>query len=317
MTYAEAASPERASLIAYARDAISEGSKSFRFASRLFDTQTRERAWLLYAWCRACDDLADGQTSGHDAVRHEDADRRLTYLQSQTEQALAGEEVGDLPFDCLRVVAKECAIPHRFVRDHIGGFAMDAGGWRPATEADLLGYCYRVAGAVGCMMAVLMGVSPDDEETLDRASDLGIAFQLANIARDLRDDHEMGRCYLPEQWMAELGIATDPLADREKLAQAGARLAALAQTYEASARIGARKLPFRSRWAVLSAAGIYGAIAREVQRRGARAWDERVVIGKPEKLRHVLAAYRDALGGSSVELSRDGLWSRPRPSLAL
>ena len=54
-----------------------------------------------------------------------------------------------------------------------------------AAEDDLLRYCYHVAGAVGCMMAVVMGVAPDDEETLRRAADLGIAFQLANIARDI------------------------------------------------------------------------------------------------------------------------------------
>jgi phytoene synthase len=66
----------------------------------------------------------------------------------------------------------------------------------------MLQYCYHVAGAVGCLMAVLMGVSPEDEDTLGRASDLGIAFQLANIARDLADDDSIGRCYLPEEWLA-------------------------------------------------------------------------------------------------------------------
>ncbi len=58
--------PNRAELVIEARDIIANGSKSFRSASALFDEKTRERAWLLYAWCRACDDLTDGQTLGHD-----------------------------------------------------------------------------------------------------------------------------------------------------------------------------------------------------------------------------------------------------------
>ena len=58
------AAPNRRDLVAYARDSIQRGSKSFAFASRLFDQATRERVWLLYAWCRKCDDLADGQDHG-------------------------------------------------------------------------------------------------------------------------------------------------------------------------------------------------------------------------------------------------------------
>ena len=55
---------DRAALVAYARDSIARGSKSFAAASKLFDRTTRERVWLLYAWCRKCDDMADGQDHG-------------------------------------------------------------------------------------------------------------------------------------------------------------------------------------------------------------------------------------------------------------
>ncbi len=70
--------------------------------------------------------------------------------------------------------------------DLIAGFALDTDGWRPRSQDDLMRYCYHVAGSVGCMMAIVMGVAPEDEATLDRACDLGLAFQLANIARDNR-----------------------------------------------------------------------------------------------------------------------------------
>ena len=299
---------ERRSLVAEAERTIRAGSKSFRFASNLFDQPTRERSWLLYAWCRACDDLADGQTLGHAAVAPADPERRIVFLRETTERALSGETVGLPAFDALRVVVRECAIPRRFVDDHLDGFALDAEGWRPRTEADLLRYCYHVAGAVGCMMATVMGVDPEDDDTLDRAADLGIAFQLANIARDIVEDHGVGRMYLPADWFSAAGM--DPN-DRAALAAAAARLGELVAAYEASARIGAARLPFRSRWAVLSAANIYGGIARRVAARGEAAWDSRTMIGKPAKFALLLRALFDC-ADRREPVARTGLWTRPR-----
>ena len=286
---------DRESLVAEAERIIRAGSTSFRFASRLFDQQTRERAWLLYAWCRACDDLADGQVLGHGAVPPADPEARVALARALTDRALSGERTGQRAFDALALVAEECAIPRRFIDDHLAGFALDAQGWRPATEEDLLLYCYHVAGAVGCMMAVIMGVAPDDEETLRHAADLGMAFQLANIARDIVEDDGVGRIYIPADWLAEKEIVPGTLGEarhRADLAGFAQRLAALAAPYEASARIGAERLPRRSRWAVLSAANIYGDISRKVIARGERAWDSRTVISKWAKLAHVARALR-------------------------
>jgi 15-cis-phytoene synthase len=286
-------SENRAALVAAARESIAKGSKSFAFASTLFDAKTRERAWLLYSWCRACDDLADGQLYGGALSNTHDASATLALIRDRTNRALGGETTGDSAFDALGLVARECMIPHQYANDLVEGFALDAADWRPQNEADLLKYCYHVAGTVGCMMAVIMGVDPNDSETMARANDLGLAFQLANIARDIGEDAEGGRCYLPRDWLDEMGILPGELRarhNRAKLGQLGQRLATMAETYEASARIGARKLPFRSRWAVLSAAGIYGDIAREVARRGEGAWDSRVFTSKVAKLNWVVRA---------------------------
>ena len=292
--------PTREALVATAGETISRGSKSFSLASRLFDRPTRERAWLLYAWCRHCDDLADGQTLGHDARTVIDAHERLSLIRIGTDRALRGVPAGEMPFDALRIVAAEAAIPERFIWDHVAGFELDAQDWRPRTEADMIRYCYHVAGAVGCMMAVIMGVSPDDEETLGQASDLGIAFQLANIARDLSDDHAIDRCYLPIEWLVEMDVPPGEHMKphfRERMAVLAGRLGRLVERYEASARQGARRLPFRSRWAVLTAAGIYGDIAREVARRGATAWDSRVVTSRRAKLGWVARSWLEAQRG--------------------
>ena len=270
--------PSRAAIVATARESIARGSKSFAAASMLFDRKTRERAWLLYAWCRRCDDLADGQEFGHDLSVVPDPAARLAQIRAMTDSALAGEMVGDPAFDALRIVAAETRLPHRFAYDLIEGFRLDLEDWRPRSENDLYLYCYHVAGAVGCMMAIAMGVSPDDEDTLDRACDLGMAFQLANIARDIEEDDRGGRCYLPQEWLAEMDIPPGQHMKppfRPRLAVLARRLVDRAAAFEASARIGTRRLGLRSAWAVLAAAGIYGAIGREVAARGEHAWDHR------------------------------------------
>jgi len=288
----------RQDLVEHAREAIRAGSKSFSAASRLFDRPTRERVWLLYAWCRRCDDLADAQDHGGTLGSQSDAQARLRAIRILTERALDGMPTADPAFDALGLVAKECGIAEDMVEDVIAGFALDAEDWRPQTEEDLMRYCYHVAGAVGVMTAVAMGVSPHDEETLDRACDLGLAFQLGNIARDIAEDAAAGRCYLPGEWLAELDIPPGRQAEPAFLprtALLAERLAAIAAVHERSARFGARRLAFRQRWAVLCAAGIYGAIAREVVRQGEHAWDSRVHTSRLAKLGFVAKGFRDAL----------------------
>ena len=243
---------DRAALVEAARVSIEKGSKSFALASKLFDPQTRERAWLLYAWCRRCDDIADGQEHGGALTNNGDPAARLAQIRMLTRQAYDELPTGDLVFDAFGLVARECHIPYHYADDLIEGFALDSAGWRPRTTSDLLRYCYHVAGVVGIMMALVMGVPPEDDATLGRACDLGYAFQLANIARDVREDAEAGRCYLPQDWLDEVGL--DAAERSAQLATLIQRLATMAAGYEASARIGARKLPFRSRWAVLAAA---------------------------------------------------------------
>lgn len=289
---------DRDDLVAAAWAAIRTGSRSFAAASRLFDPLTRERVWLLYAWCRRCDDLADAQDGGGTLGDQDGAQRRLASIRLLTERAFDGLPTADPAFDGFGLVARECGITRDMAGDVIEGFALDAAGWRPRSEMDLARYCYHVAGAVGVMMARVMGVPAEDSDTLDRACDLGIAFQLANIARDLDEDDAADRCYVPIDWLVEEDIEPGQQMKphhRQEMADIAARLIRRMESHEAAARLGAAQLPFRSRWAVLAAARIYGAIGREVVARGPNAWDRRVVIGRWAKLRHVAAALAEAV----------------------
>jgi len=243
---------------------------------------------------------------------------RLATIRALTEDALAGRTTGEPAFDALGVVVAETGMPPALPRALVEGFAMDAAEFRPRHEEELYLYCYHVAGVVGVMMAIVMGVDPADEAVLDRACDLGLAFQLANIARDLSEDDAAGRCYLPMDWLVEIdvppGEALRPMY-RPRLAMLGRRLATHAAAYEESARHGTPALSFRSAWAVLAAAGIYGDIAREVARRGAHAWDHRVITTRAAKLGWVAKAAAQAITRRREwpgDGSRAGLWTRPR-----
>jgi phytoene synthase len=306
-------------LVAASRAAIARGSKSFALASRLFDPVTRDRATLLYAWCRHADDVIDGQVDGFARVDGVGTPaERLTALAAGTRAALAGDGGADLPFAALARVAAETDMPDRYPLDLIEGFRSDVEERTFATFADTLTYCYHVAGCVGVMMAIVMGVPPADRATLDRACDLGLAFQLDNIARDVIEDAANGRCYLPDDWLADAGLtrATFAAADnRAALAAVVARLCDAAERYAASSRYGTPALPWRSAWAVLAAADIYGGIGRRVRAEGTAALDRRVTTTTAEKLAAVARALPAALARRRrwpiPGPSRAGLWTMP------
>ena len=304
-------------LMDHATDTIAVGSKSFATAAKLFDPLTRRSVLMLYAWCRHCDDAIDGQELGFNAtpVDSAQAEQRLEMLKNQTLRAWEGGEVSEPAFAAFQEVALGHNIPLQLAYDHLDGFAMDVRETRYETIDDTLQYCYRVAGVVGLMMARVMGVR--DEAVLDRACDLGLAFQLTNIARDIVEDARVGRCYLPARWLAEEGIPPDALESAEmrpRLARLAYRLVAEAEPYYASARAGLAGLPLRSAWAIASAHGVYREIGIKVSAAGPRAWDRRQGTSAFEKSGLLLKGAGLALTSRfATQAPRPPeLWQRPR-----
>jgi phytoene synthase len=187
------------------------------------------------------------------------------------------------------------------------------------TLEDALEYCYHVAGVVGVMMALTMGAR--EPEALDRASDLGLALQMTNIARDVMDDAAAGRVYLPGEWLRAAGVPPGEIrAPHHRPAVAGVvrRFLAEADRYYRSAGAGLPFLSLRCAWSIATARDVYRDIGRLVLRRGENAWETRAIVGKPRKLFRVVSGGLDALVAKSVgrgrrSASRDGLWTRPRP----
>ncbi|CAN5182754.1 phytoene/squalene synthase family protein [soil metagenome] len=302
---------------------IAAGSQSFAAASRLLPRDIRQRAQMLYAWCRWCDDVMDGQELGHGALVLTSAERadRLAELRERTQAALASPAPAQgLPFRALQLAAAgggegaALRIAPRWTVEHLEGFAMDVEP-RPFADLDaLLLYCWRVAGVVGVMMALVMDVAADDLATLRRAQDLGLAFQLTNIARDVCEDARNGRVYLPVDWLAEVGLGPEPegLLKPESapaVADVVRRLVEAAEPYYRSSGAGLPVLSLSCAWGIATARGVYREIGREVARGGVETLARRVSTSGTQKAVLALTALGPALG------SRLPLRPEPRPDL--
>ncbi|WP_306253670.1 phytoene/squalene synthase family protein [Parvularcula sp. IMCC14364] len=304
-------------VVSHGHASIKQGSKSFALASRIFDDTMRADASMLYAWCRYCDDVVDGQIMGHGQIfDYRDGQKeRLQSLIDQTSAALGGKPTEDPVFTGLARVFRTHEIPHRHAFELLDGFRMDAEERVYETREEILDYCYHVAGVVGVMMAHIMGVR--DDATLDRASDLGLAFQLTNIARDVVDDARADRIYVPASLLHDADAPTDAarLARQENWPaahEAACSLLDMAETYYASAYVGIRELPFRCAWAICAALKVYREIGQTLRSRGPTAWDERVSAPGYRKTWLALSAVGPAISRQSVdETNRSGLYQRP------
>ena len=290
---------------------ILRGSRSFAAAAQLFGPKMRCDVMMLYAWCRHCDDLIDGQQLGRGTI-HTASTETLEQLRADSLAALDGAPSPELPFWALAELSRRHSISRTLVEAHIDGFELDVAGWQPETLDDTLRYSYHVAGTVGIMMACIMQVR--DAATLRRASDLGIAFQLTNIARDVVEDALGGRSYLPEEWRRAAGLSMTDLADpacRNRVFPLVKRLAEEAEPYYQSAAVGIRALPRRAAWAVAAARAVYRDIGSKIVQRGPEALSERIATGSGRKAWRVATAVPDALAPRRTHAAapRDELWT--------
>ncbi len=306
-------------VVEQARTTIQQGSKSFAGAAALFGRDMRESAYMLYAWCRYCDDVIDGQELGFAKAEADTSDPYARYrmLREKTRAAYRGEPVTDPVFQSFQRVVHKHDVPEQYPLDLLRGFHMDVADHTYANAADTLAYGYYVAGAVGVMMAMVMGVR--DEQVLNRACDLGIGFQLTNISRDIIDDARIGRIYLPASWLAQENVphtceAILAPANRPAIARVAHRLLTQAEPYYASAMYGIPHLPFRAAWAIATAKRIYRHIGIGVMARGETAWDERVSTSTLQKIGFAVAGLGDAIASrfrkNKTGPDRDGLWTR-------
>jgi len=255
-----------------ARRILAHHSKSFAFAGRLLPARCRDDAAALYAWCRQCDDAVDGP---RDAAARATA---VSELRVELARIYGAGVERDPVLAGFQAVARRHAIPRRCAEDLLAGMAMDVGTVRYRTFDELLLYCYRAAGTVGLMMAWIMGVR--DPSALRRAADLGIAMQLTNICRDVAEDAERDRVYLPSDVLGSCRRPGDP--DGE-VGRAVAELLRRAEDFYASADTAMSVLPLRCAIGIRAARLIYAEIGRVIARHGFDVRAGRAVVSRGRK----------------------------------
>jgi len=259
------------------RTLLCGGSRSFYAASFLLPRRVREPATALYAFCRLADDEIDLAQSPAEAV---------TSLRRRLDCIYDGHPM-QLPTDrALADVVTQFDIPRELLDALLEGFAWDAEGRAYPDLSGVYAYAARVAGTVGAMMALLMGVRNPD--LIARACDLGVAMQLSNIARDVGEDAARGRVYLPLDWLREADIdARDWLAAptwTPALGKLVDRLLDAADRLYARADMGIAGLPLGCRPGIGAARRLYAEIGLEVRRRGLDSVTQRAVVAPGRKL---------------------------------
>jgi phytoene synthase len=266
-----------------ARAIIAHHSKSFALASKLLPPRVRNDAVVLYAYCRRVDDAVDDAPPAEQRAA-------LEALRIELNVLYEGVAQSDPLLAALQTVIDECAIPRHCFDDLLDGMAMDVAAERYQTQAQLLLYCYRVAGTVGLMMCHVMGAKSSD--ALAHGKDLGIAMQLTNIARDVLEDWSRERLYLPEDLMTESGAPglqlslgrPFPRSAAPATARAIGTLLDWADGYYASGDRGLRYLSFRCAAAVYAARLVYSSIGTVLRRRNCDPFSGRAIVPKTRKL---------------------------------
>lgn len=264
--------------LAACRKLLSTGSRTFYAASFLLPKRIRDPATALYAFCRLADDVIDLGASARDG---------LAELEDRLDRAYAGRPLDIAADRAFAVTVDRYDIPRAIPSALLEGFAWDATGEQYETLGDLHAYAARVAGTVGAMMALLMNRrSPED---VARATDLGIAMQLTNIARDVGEDARVGRLYLPRQWLREADVDPDAwLANPKfnaKIALVVDRLLTAAEDLYARANLGIARLPADCRPGIYAARYLYAGIGHEVMRQGCDSVSQRAVVPISRKLK--------------------------------
>lgn len=255
---------------------------TFHAASLVLPCAVREDLAVLYAMCRAIDDCADVAGSGDDGRLLDDVAR-----------ALRGEHDRSPLVRSFLSLARRHDVPLSLVHELIEGVRSDLGRVRLATLDELLRYSFRVASTVGLMMCRVLGVARDGDPF---AIDLGIAMQLTNIARDVTEDAQNDRVYLPAEWVDPRAVLeTVPGAHGSAEGAASVRAAVVklldeADRYYGSAELGMQFLPLTVRGGIRAAAWNYRAIGSRIRLDEAAPLAGRVRTSTHGKLARTTAA---------------------------
>lgn len=262
----------------YCQDKTAQSGSSFYYSFLFLPPERRRAITALYAFCREVDDVVD---EGHDAGV---ARAKLAWWRSEIASIPQGAAQHPVTQALTPVVAR-FHLPLELLQEIIDGMEMDLTQNRYADFPALERYCYRVAAAVGLLSAEIFGYR--NRETLKYAHDLGLAFQLTNLIRDVGEDARRGRIYLPQDELARFGVSdADILQGRET--EAFRRLMEFqierAQAYYAQAFSALPREDRPAQRPGLIMAAIYQTLLDEIRRDGCRVLKQRISLTPIRKL---------------------------------
>ena len=256
------------SLAVQNKNVLSFHGRSFRWGGAFLPKSVLNECTLIYAFCRLVDDIADEAQS---------RDEAFTQL-NKVGRELKGELPRPLIVEFRKLFSSGELGP---ALELLQGVIGDLDRVRVSSNMELLRYCYLVAGTVGLMMCKPLGVK--DPQGTQHAISLGVAMQLTNICRDVREDRARDRVYLPSNLLEHFGT------DQTHLSFEGVKavvenLLDLADHYYAEGRAGFRFIPWRHRFAIIVASNLYREIGLEIRRQGYPVLDRRVFVSLPRKI---------------------------------
>jgi phytoene synthase len=285
---------------AAARSICREHARSFYFASHFLPRPKRDHAYAVYAFCRLLDDAADESCSPA-AVDHFivalDASYSGMSAPLASFQAIRGRGAHATNASALlafEYTVRACEIPKTYFLELAAGCRMDFTITQYETWAELETYCYRVAGVVGLIMCHVFGVR--EERARAQAVAMGNAMQLTNILRDVREDLDRGRVYLPREDLARFGVSDEELQTR-RTTPAMARLIAFevarARSLYAEGARGLTSLPNDgSRFTACVMSVVYAGILGAIERQCCDVFGGRAKLSTLQKIARLPAAAR-------------------------
>lgn len=277
-------------------------AKSFYFSSHVLPAEKRFAAYAVYAFCRYADEIADNAAAVNDIPQ---AQRRLDDLRNQLRYVYASSPLMDKKLLAFRDTVLRYEIPLEYFSDLIRGVEMDLTKHRFATFEELKEYCYCVASVVGLIMTKIFGATSD--EALCYAADLGTAMQLTNILRDVGEDEQRGRIYLPQEELSRFGYSEDAL-QRGVINDNFLRLIKFqierAREYYASAERGIPMLTNDgSRFCVRLMSRTYAHILDSIEANGYDVYTKRAFVPVTKKIMLAMRAAFDSARQSSPAVS--------------
>ncbi|HKZ50911.1 MAG TPA: squalene/phytoene synthase family protein [Dehalococcoidia bacterium] len=263
----------------YCRQVARREARNFYYGFRLLPPPRRRAIYAAYAFSRLCDDVADGDLPLEEKVG------RLAQYRRGLDFSLAGRPEGPV-FTALADAIHRYSIPAQYFQELIDGVEMDLGHRRYETFAELYGYCYRVAAVIGLITIEICG-HREPSPARDFAIDLGVALQLTNILRDIKEDSVRDRIYVPLEEMEWFGYSESDLF-QERATPAfrglvGFQVRRAILYFERGQQL-LPLLPFRSRACVAVLQGIYRAILKRIAAHPDAIFQGQVGLSGAEKL---------------------------------